>query len=361
MRTILLAFLLLFSTTVSANMANPIREGTLGARPFASNYIDILHEDLKITLQRDSRQAAYEVEYRIQVLKDSLEIPFLFVAMEYSEGFRVTLDGKEVEVLELPEDLRGLDSLFLGDFDSLFGGEVNLANGEKWPDRVELEGMKYFKTDLTAGEHVIKVWYTGIAWEDRWDWTKKYSFRYALSPAKYWKSFGSLSLTVDASDWASPTLVSNLGPPEVGDLQSVAKWNFDGLPNDVIVLEDQFEVPAFAQTLINIGPFWVAAGLGLVLALVQLFLMWKHRKRKPRLSFSWIVIIGCILVPVAFLLFWLGTYSLVDSMLGEEATGTAGYGSFIFALSLPIWILIYAAVMFLADFIFVRLLQGKNR
>jgi hypothetical protein len=76
-------------------MASPVKEGTLGTRPFISQYVHILHENLRITIDEDFQYADFEIEYIINAEKSGAQIPLLFYASEYYTNFEVTTDGKK--------------------------------------------------------------------------------------------------------------------------------------------------------------------------------------------------------------------------------------------------------------------------
>jgi hypothetical protein len=72
--------------------------------------------------------------------------------------------------------------------------------------------LKYFDTDISKGVHKVSVEYVDNVWSDNSDWIKKYSFRYSLTPAKFWKSFGNLNITVE-QDGTIKELSTNIGRP----------------------------------------------------------------------------------------------------------------------------------------------------
>ena len=101
MNKLLLIFSLLLQTSALANMANPVIEGTLGARPFVSQYVDVVHEDLSIKIDENFQYASFNVKYHINSSTDGFQIPFLFYASEYLDSFSVTIDGVKVEIQEI--------------------------------------------------------------------------------------------------------------------------------------------------------------------------------------------------------------------------------------------------------------------
>ncbi|MBU3744117.1 MAG: hypothetical protein FGM61_06145, partial [Sediminibacterium sp.] len=80
---------------------------------------------------------------------------------------------------------------------------------------------------------------------------------------KNWKSFGSLEITLDASDF-SHALATNLGQQTKGKLDSISVWNFSKLPSDYFEIIYKPEISGFAKIMITISPI----GLTLIFALL---------------------------------------------------------------------------------------------
>jgi hypothetical protein len=207
--------------------------------------------------------------------------------------------------------------------------------------------LKYFETSLSKGEHTIKVSYTANAWVYNAAWIKEYSFRYALAPAAYWKSFGGLSVTIiDESMLDSVT--TNLGKPIEGKMESISNWRFNKLPVDIFEINYQPVIGKFASILITIDPFGLMIGFGILLFSFHLWLCIWFRKRNPNKKISWVVIAGGILFPLLTLCTYIGTYMIIQSLLGENASTRMGYYFLIFVFY-PLITLIYILLMLLAD------------
>ncbi|MEM6698842.1 MAG: hypothetical protein AAF599_10630, partial [Bacteroidota bacterium] len=70
-------------------MASPIQSGTFTASPFINQYVNILNEEIKITLNDDFSEAEFEVVYQIEALKDGIQIPLIFYALYYKDQFQI--------------------------------------------------------------------------------------------------------------------------------------------------------------------------------------------------------------------------------------------------------------------------------
>jgi hypothetical protein len=262
-----------------ANMANPVTEGTLGSRPFVSKYVDVIHEDLYIKLDKDFAFASFNVKYFIQSSIDGIQIPFLFVASKYLDSFTITIDGKEVSIQDIPDEFKVPKKTKFKDFSYFFEPEsynddpyVIFYTSSKGGDVIDLNDMIYFETDITKGRHLIEVNYRATKWSNKLPHGYEYSFRYALSPAKYWKSFGTLNIKVDASD-CNKNLTTNLGKPQKGNLRLLAEWDFDHLPVEILQINfmryNSSVQPDQYKSLI--GLIFIIGGFLVILFLLILF------------------------------------------------------------------------------------------
>ena len=350
MKKLLAIIIILLQTQIYANMANPVIEGTLGGRPFVSEYVDVVHEDLFIKIDKNFEYASFNVKYHINSSKDGFQIPFLFYASEFLDSFSVKIDGIEVGIGDISYDFKIPENTKFKDFSYFFEestyddySQVTMDESSRGGFVISLHDMIYFETDISKGKHVIEVNYKATKWTDTWDWVNQYSFRYALSPAKYWKSFGTLKVKVDATDF-DKELNSNLGVIKDGDLKSIAIWEFDKMPTEILQINFTPQITKKTQALIKIGPSGLAYITGAVLAILHLLLVIWYRKKNQLKRFSFVVIIGSILIPLIFLISWMNYYDVVDSYIGEHAGGTHGYTFFsivLYPVIMPIYWLIF--------------------
>ena len=309
-----------------ANMANPVIDGTLGGRPFVNQYVDVVHEDLFIKLDEEFEIALFEIKYHIKSSEDGVQIPFLFYASKYLDSFIVKIDGKEVKVEKGSYDFRIPENTKFKDFAYFFEKStyndkmsVLIKDSENSGFYIGLNDMIYFETDISKGEHTIDVSYRATKWIDGWDWINEYSFRYALSPAKYWKSFGSLDVTLDAVK-CNKNLTFNIGLPNSGKVDSIATWHFEGLPVEILQIIYAAPITKQAEILMNIGPSLLSILTGLVLAIIHFGLVIWYRKNRKENKYSIVVILGSILIPLFFLISWMKYYDLIDHIIGNHAS-----------------------------------------
>ena len=331
------------------NMANPVSGGTLGSRPFVHQSVDVVHEDLSITVDEDFVFAVFEVKYHIDALMDGVKIPFLFYAADYHGSFTVMMDGKAIPLQKVPDDFAKRDSV-TKDFSYFFGKDesnIPIQTSKNITSLVKLTDMLYFETDIAKGKHVIEVSYRAMAYSDRWDWVNKYGFQYALSPAKYWKSFGTLDVTLDATAFKEP-INGNFGAPAVGHIDSVAQWHFSGLPTDILEIKFEPQPNAFARLLIFISPGGLGILTGLVMLLMHCRLVVWFRKRNPLKRFSWVVILGSLLIPFLFLISIVYYHVVIDFFIGKYASGRHGY-VFMIVVFYPFILPFYWVFVWLVD------------
>ncbi len=350
MKKLLYLFIILLQTPVYANMANPVMEGTLGGRPFVSKYVEVIHEDLFIKIDKTFDFASFNVKYYINSSKNGFQIPFLFYASEYLDSFSVKIDGKEVNISDVPYDFKIPENTKFKDFSYIFESPshtdystVMIEDSQTGGFYISLHDMIYFETDISKGKHVIEVNYRATKWTDARGWVKDYSFRYALSPAKYWKSFGTLNIKVDATG-VDKALHTNLGSPKNGDLQTIAQWEFNKLPTAILQINYTPNMSKTALILTKIRPGGLAIITGAILAMLHFIIMVWYRKKHPSKRFSPALIIGSLLTPLLFLLSWINYYDVIDFYIGKHAVGTHGYTFFVLGLYpiiLPVYGLIY--------------------
>lgn len=355
MRNYLKYLLIIITSQAIANMSEPVDRGTILSRPFVNQYVDIVHEDLRIKIDSSFTTARFEITYQIHALKDGIKIPFLFYASDLKDDFIISIDNKQIDLLEIPDHYILPDSNKFSDF-SYFFSIQSFDKNKKWvliEDSpfggfyVNLHDLLYFETDISKGKHTISASYTADRWRDQWEWVNEYSFRYALSPAKYWKSFGKLTITLDASDY-NHKLTTNIGQPTTGDIDNIATWKLDTLPTEILKIIYKPEIDSRAEILIKIRPDRLAYMVGVLLLLIHLILIYQFRRYRLKSRFSWIVFVGSILFPLLFFLTWIESYTLIDNLIGEQATRQHGYIVLVIILY-PVAMPVYWLIMWQFD------------
>jgi hypothetical protein len=351
----LVLLLFVLSPICLANMASPLREGTFSSSAFSSRDMDILKENIRITLRSDGKTADYQIDYHIRNYEEGKQIPMLFHAKDYQGEFKIWVDQKEIALQDLPEEYLTGNSTALEKFSAYFHKDFGQDQPQTvvlyWEDGTgyiySLRDLSYFELDLLPGEHHIRVEYTAKAWTDVSGWIKEYSFRYSLSPAQQWKSFGSLEVTVDASALGMH-ITTNLGLPTSGSLDGIAKWQFSKLPGNYLTLSYSPAVSQFAQILIQIGPWGMVLGLALLLIAIHIVLIKRYRKKNPQRKFSWVLAVGSLLVPFLILESYQLSYDLIDGVIGEEASRFHGY-SFLVLFLYPLFLPMYWIILWVVD------------
>lgn len=331
--------------SADANMASPWQSGTQSASAYSSSDIDLVHEHILIAVNAGFTAASYTITYTVQSDVAGNRIPLVFYAMDYAGDFRIWVDDKPVQWQQAdPEHMSLNDSLWRGfHFPESTASNTNnpftLSFGDDNSAQVEVKDLKYFVADLATGTHQIRVQYTANAWINRSNWIKNYSFRYALSPAKYWKSFGGLDIDVQLEN-NSIVYTSNLSGGTTKPGGNVQSWHFDSLPSDAIVLSYTPQVTGLAKLLLTIKPGGLTIIAFLVLLFLHIALISKFRKIHPAKSGMWFITIGCVFVPVITLLFYLFSFGWIDEAIGPHASDYHGY-TFMVLLVLPIAIPVY--------------------
>ncbi len=338
-----------------ANMSSPVMEGTRAATAYTSRDIHILSEVIYIRIDAAYRTARFTVDYTLKSDSSGVQIPLLFYAQDFRDSFSVWVDGQLVPLQNIPaEYTRFLQSPFSG-----FAASRDNEEGDPPSDEVliswqknqgevyKLNDLKYFETGLEKGEHRVRVEYTANVWTDHSGWIKKYSFRYSLTPAKFWKSFGSLQVITEQEGTVKP-LQTNLGAPIEKIFSEKNSWKFTGLPDEYIEFSWTPTVSPLANALIAIGPAGLSIFTGISLLAIHLLLARGYRRKNLYKKYSPVVILGSLAIPLLMVLSYLYSFTLIDRAIGEAAGRHHGY-VFLVILLYPAILPVYWAAMWLLD------------
>jgi len=304
--------------------------------------------------------ADFEIEYIINAEKEGINIPLLFYALEYHKDFEVSIDGKPISIKEYNIEktkLKNFEYLYSPDNTNTFVLNNEFKNGKS--ETIRLEDFLYFETNISKGKHSIKVSYIASAWNYKHNRLNESSFRYALSPAKQWKSFGTLNITIDTSV-CNEDISTNLGSPKKGELNTISTYHFNKLPTDVIIINLEPKLSEIAKLLLKINYFNLAILLILPFVFLHFKFIKKFRIRNPKTKPSVIVIFGGLLLPVLFIFVMIFSSFIIDYFLGNYASGREGYGVFYSFIQLPMLLLIYLAISLIADYIIKRVFYNNS-
>ncbi len=355
MRCLFLLFYFLTAYSCFANMASPIQPGTHTASAFSSRDISILKENIFIKPTADFKTAAFKIEYFIDCDSSGNQIPLLFLARDYKDEFKVWVDNIEIKVMDIPASYLNANNAAFNKFSNAFSlssmedepASVSIYWEEKVANNYRLTDLKFFETSLNKGTHIVRIEYTANVWIDNSDWIKEYSFRYSLSPARYWKSFGNLEIVIDATN-AGKQLSSNLGAPTKGKTDAVASWSFNKIPADYFNITYHHGVSVLSNRLIKIGPDGLTVAWALILAALHILVIKRYRKKNIVAKYSWVVIAGSIIFPFIILLGYIFSFYWIDSSIGVQAGGGHGY-TFLVLVLYPVLLAVYWVIMWLID------------
>lgn len=354
MKKTLIIILLIINNVCVANMASPIRRGTLTSSALTSRDIHIVKERIYIEIDENFNTASYIVEYVIKTDYSGTQIPLLFHAKDYKGGFNVFVDDQAIELMDIKKEINLISNSPFNKFLEYFQEKtekyktIDIHWKANQNNTYYLRDLKYFETDLSKGEHKIRLEYVAKAWTNISDWIKKYSFKYSLSPAKYWKSFGSIEIVIKSKSLNS-FYSTNIGKPVSQKGDSIAIWKFTEIPNqDYLEINYTPEISLFAKLMIKINIMGLVFIISSVLIFLHFLSIKKHRKKKPLKKYSWIVITGSIVIPFLILVSYIISYEIIDSVIGVEAGGHHGY-TFLVIIFYPLLLPIYWLIMWYID------------
>jgi len=346
-RNIISLFVFVFSAIgMYANMAAPWINGTGNTDAYISRDIDILKEYLKVTLL-DFDRAEFDVQYVIKVNNHMLQVPFIFDTSisfnKFGRGnddhmdFRVLLDSREIEISEVVSMYNdSISERWMREFRNNFDGNLK-----------DLYSFKYFELDLDEGEHIIQVKYIANAGIDLRGELREYYFVYNLKPARYWKSFGGLDLTIDAFAIKGETSV-DIGNDDIVD--GIYNRYFNELPQDEFIITCVPHVSPTVKWFMKYGMDIVFI-LTFCLVILHFIIMYRYRKRNFRIWISPVVICGVLLLPLIFCVFVVFTPYFIDDIIGEHASRRHGY-MFLWFVLYPVFLIVYMIPVLILDYVF---------
>ena len=349
-----LSFLLLTSFAW-ANMTSPVQEGDRGLKSITSKEIDIIDEQINISISRAFQGPQIAVTYKIFTPKSGKQIPLLFVALGgYSTQFTITCNEQRVESQQIPSSWVNDNPDFLNGFSEAWLFTKSDPQDEIFVDydstgneyqKYQLYELSYFEVELDSGYHEIKIEYGAVASEDRSDPVKKYELYYSLSPALYWKSFGGVTINVK-SEISTDSLSFNIPFTEKVNNHELV-FRIDTLNRNFFNVSYHPPLPKFAAKLLAFGNVNLALLAGILLAIAHVLWNRNYRKKSTR-KFSIVVLIGSFIVPILILWIYVQSFNWIDLLIGRHASAYHGY-TFISFIFYPILVLLYGSLIWLVD------------
>jgi len=121
-----------------------------------------------------------------------------------------------------------------------------------------------------------------------------------LTPAKFWKSFGTLNINIQ-QEGEVRELSTNLGQPIEKKIQANNSWVFNKLPDEYFEFSYSPKANNFAKILIAITPFGLSLIAGIILFGLHLYFVLMYRRKYVNKKYSPIVILGSLVIPLLIL------------------------------------------------------------
>jgi len=356
-KTLLFILLLFLSMAGFANMAMPEwmrveEDRNYSGLGVSGSKFDILDEKIFIDIDENFRKASFIVKYHIKADTSVKDVPVVFIAKDYSEGFKVWIDDIETNLLPATVPTGADTSGFKAYYDKY--PETSLQEhyhlGMRF-GRTSWE-WKYFNASLSKGEHTIEVRYIATAFVDAKNTIKNYSFRYDLAPAKYWHSFHNLEITVDNHKFGKE-YETNLSGPVNGSADKIATWNYSVLPDNYFYISSYPKINFLLRGLIDMGPLMQLLLIGLILGYLHFSYLVYCRKRDDRKGYKRIYntafYLGNIISITILFIFFSYLHEFISWALGKDegygADASLGYGSFVYPF---IFLFLYWVIMWIA-------------
>jgi len=99
-------FIFLTAQLCLANMGSPVYKGTYSSTAFTSRDVDILREQIHLTIDKGFKTARFTIEYVVQTDIEGKQIPLLFVADNNNGDFNIWVDNQSVRLLDIPKEYK---------------------------------------------------------------------------------------------------------------------------------------------------------------------------------------------------------------------------------------------------------------
>ncbi|MDB5256632.1 MAG: hypothetical protein JWM14_1327 [Chitinophagaceae bacterium] len=345
-----LILLLFYSCNGLANMADPVRPGTMGKVPFTSEHISIDKENITIIPYGNFSSAQFIVEYYINADEESAAVPLVFYASDFEKDFKVWVDEKLINTQPIPNFLHSSLNKNYRHLAAHFSHpdiEATFINDHSSDQLTTVESdLKYFEIPISIGKHIIRVAYTANYWVDNSFRIREFSFRYALSPAYQWKSYGDLKITLDARNLNEEYqhIYTNLKTPDEGSVNAVAKWHYKEIPVDVMMIQCKEYHPWFIRALVYLNPLFFMLILSGGLIFWHVIKIALNRKTNTKNTISKIALYGSIALPLIVLL----TVIFYNELLASLTHSNDGY-FFLILFAYPFLMPCYLFIIWLYD------------
>ncbi|RZJ73197.1 hypothetical protein [Flavobacterium sp.] len=299
-----------------ANMAKPWVDGSKHSGLFTSTEAQVKHEkiDIELISKNDVFFGKYRVVYDIFVAKD-IAMPLQFIGLELHGNPTVSVNGKIVETTIPP---------------------VTFASVSEY-DRQTHEAKDEFRfdADLKSGRNQIVVSYQVNIEYGLTSLEREYTLRYAIYPAKYWKSFGPIEIQLKASPEFEFTK-ANIGQPKFDG--KFHTWKIKA--SDVDELEISFvrRKSVLGKLLIFLEPGGIASVAFILFGFLNVRLLRKYPKKAKQIVWT-----GIFVAPTLFYLVFEKAYFWIDSALQQWQNH--GY-TFFYWIFWPLLALLYGLYLF---------------
>lgn len=361
-------FLLVLGCLALGNHAgaaiNPYLEGTLSGSIFPSPKVEVIEEHIRITLDSDFQTAEIVMEYLIRS-DEAVQIPLLYWADSPGSELVAFWDEVPIDVSEIPAAYPEPIGTPFEDFAGIYDppkdfeqADIYISTGGNRGYYLDFNELYYFEVDSLTQDHKFTLSYTATCGISLESWIKEHDVRFSFSPREFWSTDAPLRVTLNAAQFSEP-IVTNLGEPTTGEVNELATWEFEHPPATMIEISAKAEVSKIASFFMTITPAGMTAVLALLVLLLHFYFIFRWRKKHPTKRFSWVAIVGSILLPIPVLSAWILFFAFIDVLIGAEATGNHGFTLVIFILY-PILTPLYLIIAWLTDWLYMRRLAPRD-
>lgn len=321
-----------------ANMAKPWSDGSSHSILYAAENCTVKKETIFINFIKNDY--GYSANYKIKyIVNSSTEqtIPLVFLGLGLSE--KKIIKVNDFSTPNIPIDATNSTFPFIKETNNSYA--IQYSEKESYP--VDLNDLIYFEAKLKKGENTIYIEYNGELEYNTYGFLKKYKLRYSLYPSKFWKSFGSIKVTINLEDNLEIN-DSNLGKSTLQN--NTANWEITQINQDEMEITVTEKISFISKILLFIEPIGLAFISLILLAFIH-FKLLKKRRIKANSKYNFYLPLGIIIVPLLFYVLYYLSYNLIDFSLGQKYS-KHGY-VFIYVITYPVLLLVYGILMWQID------------
>ncbi len=353
MRYFILLVFAVYGSICYANMAKPYTDVTSHSILFTQKKLSVVKEYIHInisentgdnTFEEGCYNAKFSIAYQIYS-EQAIKLPLLFIGLGSPWSDTISVNGKLIKETTAKKIL---DNNTLKSFDfikSYRDDLVEISYAKNESALVDLNNLIYFEANLSKGLNIVHVVYNTNMGSNNYGFVRYHNIEYSLYPSQFWQAFGPINIDLELPK----NMVVNHS--SIGDADSIRGnhhfFTITKIPTENLKLGIGPKISIVSSVLLTLHPFGIALLVSFIFVFFHFKLIKKHRAKKQK-RFNWYLLIGNILIPVLYYVFFFISFGLIHLVLGSNSLNRHGY-IFLLIVTLPVAWLFYSIIMWLVD------------